>query len=347
MPNPFARAMKVAGDKNAGAILYRLSYWQAKTKIRIGARFYVVMSREEWVAETALTLDTYKRGLAKLVKDGLVEVEHHMRNGLKTAYLRLSDKANEALTQPYFEPENGKGIGAKLHQPVGATMHQTPGENAPTGWCETAPTIISEIKKGDKGDNLVSSELALAPAEAELSGVTGEGISEYTEGTVETMKTVSGKGSGKTVAELLAQAPSKPAAAKPKGKVTTHDLDKAWRESVSQAISGYVPPLTQKQIGMLKHFANACPPGTAEAVLRHVVDNWMDFAVKVQVAAGFKTVPTAPSIDFLLKHVGVGVNLYLEIHTTQPQQEAKVSGKVNAATMKLIALSKSKTAGGA
>jgi len=286
MPNPFARAMTVGGNQNAGAILYRLAYWMRKTKFKIDGEACVVMSRERWMGETALSLDAYKRGLSSLKQDELIIVKHGFHRGIRLAHIRLSERAIRLLS-----PE-GKS----------ATMHQGEEQICAEEGGKSAPAYTTYISEVDKGDNLVSCVQSNAEVDTEAQGYSGKTAIPKQGGNHN-----SGK-SSKLGIEALAQATSKP---HPAESVHMGKLQEAWVDAVSAATDAYVAPLTSKQKGQLKHFVAACPPGTAEKVLRYAVDQWLNFATKVQVEAGWKTVAMSPSLDFLLKHAGIAVNLWL------------------------------------
>jgi len=118
---------------------------------------------------------------------------------------------------------------------------------------------------------------------------------------------------GKSVAQLLADGGS--------GVVTTHKpdsiaaLEAAWRKGVL----GFVPPLTLQARGQLKHFIKACPPGTAEAIVEHVVSDWVGFTSAAKTDAAAFNIPTKPQLGFMLKFAGVAIAMHSK------KNEVKVS----------------------
>lgn len=165
-------------------------YWTKKTKIRVGPHMWVVMSRPQWLSETNLSLDQYKRGLSSLVSAGLVISTKHVRSGVTVAHLRLSEKAVGRLEAPYFDPLGEPDLGVS----VGADSHQPLVQQCTNGGCTSAPTYISkEIKKGDK-------EVSSEPPLAEQIGDAEKGA--------EMVKPV-----GKTIAEIMASAEASKASA--------------------------------------------------------------------------------------------------------------------------------------
>lgn len=127
---------------------------------------------------------------------------------------------------------------------------------------------------------------------------------------------------GKTVAEVIATAP-KPAP--PTKQVAVGSLAAAWRAAVIEHYDCYVAPLTHLQMGQLKHFRNACPPGagTAELVISCVVGSWGDFAAIAATDVDLASEPPRPSIGFLLKCVGTAVNFWLHEQKKADDEAAK------------------------
>ncbi len=92
-----------------------------------------------------------------------------------------------------------------------------------------------------------------------------------------------------------------------KKKKTKPNLALIWASELHVATNKYVAPLTAAQQGQLKHFAKACPEGTAGEVLKKVVRNWGSFANQVMANKGQKQGPLEPQIGYLLTNVGEAV----------------------------------------
>lgn len=99
--------------------------------------------------------------------------------------------------------------------------------------------------------------------------------------------------------------------AKPSGGDTPRSLGFLWLKVVNEVTGEFVPPLTQKQVGQFKHLIARAPEGRASDLLRNAVENWAEFSKRAESAAGLKTSPDRPNVDFLLKHVGVAANMLL------------------------------------
>jgi hypothetical protein len=135
------------------------------------------------------------------------------------------------------------------------------------------------------------------------------------------------KSSGKTVAEVLAESkgssvdvasPSKPL-----------PIATVWRNALIAKKAGFVPALTHKEVGQLKHFEKTCPPGSAVAVLQHAVANWHSFTQEAKTKVGAFGLPEQPVIGFLVKNLGVAVNFWLDAQETQATT-AKMLAKMTA-----------------
>lgn len=128
----------------------------------------------------------------------------------------------------------------------------------------------------------------------------------------------SSEGHDKEVETMKPKQPYSVKDVKPKAAEKLHQPDKVsglestWKAIVAEVYGGFVPAFTTKQRGQMKHFLKACPPGKAVAVLEHCLRGWLGFAKTAETVAGVKGVPARPSVDFLLKHVGVAVNAYLD-----------------------------------
>jgi hypothetical protein len=297
MPNPFARCMRLAGNRTAGAILYRLQYWMAKTKITRGPHKWVAMTREQWMQETCCTLDEYKRGLARLKSAGLIETEHHLFKGRRIAFMRLSDKAQECISAPL-----------------------TAVQNCTTGGCETAPAnkepSVLKVSKG-KGDKKVSSEQPLAKGSFTLPMIPEQGDGKVLSADG------GGRGKVKSVLDVASVVKAKTLLHKPDSVMA---LEFVWKKTLSSELGYHNVVLTKKQIGMLKHFRGKCPEGEAETILAHVLVNWIDFVKDVEQKAGVKTTPAAPKIEFLLQHAWVAVNLAVTSPKSRPTKQEAIPG---------------------
>jgi len=95
-------------------------------------------------------------------------------------------------------------------------------------------------------------------------------------------------------------------------------LEAIWKHGLAGLMESKFIKLTGAEIGQLKHFAKACPPGKADAVLSWAMDNWSLFAKNAEDAAGLKNSPTMPVAGFLLKHANVAMMLWQS--ATEPKK---------------------------
>lgn len=97
-------------------------------------------------------------------------------------------------------------------------------------------------------------------------------------------------------------------------------LETLWRKTCAEVYGGFQPSLTLKHKKQLNDFAKRCPEGEAGSIVEYLVRNWIAFAKTAETKAGLYRVPSEPSIDFLLRNIGIAVNMYL---TTAGEHEAK------------------------
>ena len=117
--------------------------------------------------------------------------------------------------------------------------------------------------------------------------------------------------------------------------VTGQSLSDVWKKNVpkyNKSLVPFMPSLTMKQVGQLKHLAK--PWGNdAGGILLYLVQHWIDYAKFVQNVAGLKVIPKAPSIDFTLKYANEG-KAYWTKHTkviqSSPQVKDLPEGLANA-----------------
>lgn len=279
MPNPLARCIKIAGNKSAGTLLYRLFYWIEKTKIERDGKTWVVMSREQWMADTASTQSEVDRAIATLKRAGLIDAEKHLFGSKMRVFMRPS---------------------ARAHLLKNANTDVL--KYAKTGVLKNEKFLCSsEFKKGEKE---VSGEPPLA---------------EDTEVNVK-------------VSEAVAAMATKKHHHKPD---TVKQLEFVWKETFAEVYQPGLVHLTKKQLGQLKHFLEKCPQGTAAKVMEWAIRNWVEFVKDVETKAGIKTTPSYPSIDFLLKHAWIAVDLAVSEKTPEPEAK-KPAGLLCDKQMQLI-----------
>lgn len=300
MSNIIARAMLAVGSAPAAILLYRLAYWQKRTKYEHEGKTWVVMTREQWRDETGLSEKQHRLALALLREKGFVEHKRRLHFGIQKAWIRLSETGLQALVKRPKGPEHGAQKG-----PTETPQKALPsGPTGPYGNALEGPIICREIEHGDK------KELYSVPKDAG--------------GATDMKKT-------RTVEEILAKGLGKKFS--PKDNTVT-DLEFRWKIRVSDVTGDYVPPLTMKQKGQLKLFLDKCPKGEAGLILETTVDNWIAFSKRVGSDSGVKKTPNKPNIDFLLKYVGTAVSFTRDLSKTTEQEASVVMPKQ---TVQLIA----------
>jgi hypothetical protein len=99
--------IKAGGDSVVGTLLSRIVYWHEPKGIRRSTRhvfrdgvLWIAKTREEWMAETMLSLARYKRAISVLKKKQLIEVRVMRFKGIPMTHIRLlRDNLQQQLNQ--------------------------------------------------------------------------------------------------------------------------------------------------------------------------------------------------------------------------------------------------------
>ncbi|MCO5157894.1 MAG: hypothetical protein M9945_14290 [Aquamicrobium sp.] len=313
MPNPFARCMNVAGSQSAGAILFRLTYWLPKSKIKdASGRRWVSFSRERWMVEAALTEAQVKRGLAQLKQIGVINVQTKLVKGKKASFVTLTDYGQKCISAP-------EQVGQKCKIAPGAVQNcasQNLG-NAPS----IDTTYLSE-GKGSEGNvvSSVTSHAGVYPGKTSGPGKVGSMIRLPPKAKRQGMNAEAAPSKPKSVHDVVAHVKANKMLHKPD---SVSGLSFLWKNLLHEHHGLVATVTTKKELGLLKHFLNKCPPGTAEQAMTAAMLDWIKFAKTVEQQAGVKTSPSKPKLEFLLTHAGVAVNLIGSPSTSKPlNQEA-------------------------
>lgn len=319
MGNPIARAKKVTGSWPAASLLLRIQYWMEKTKIERFGFKWVVMSREAWQEETGCTLSEYKNALSLLVSLNIITAARHKHYGKVATFIRLNDTSDWR-------------------------------SRTPTGWCSRTPInwrSRTPILYKNTSYSIVRyrSEILEVSSEKFLAGknwyqkleekqmlkfkkpVPRNSLPEGEELPQSPLKTPKAvKPSTKPVFKGLTAASAVSVLQAKKTIVTPttdkpSDLGTLWKRTLAEECDIPFIKLTQKQLGMLKHFAAKCPAGEAGKVMKWAILNWITFVKRAeQEAAAFKT-PASPKIEFLLQHAWIAVKLALHVEAPEPKVE--------------------------
>ncbi|MCL4743824.1 MAG: hypothetical protein KJZ83_00265 [Burkholderiaceae bacterium] len=301
------RCVHVAGSPVSGIILYRLSFW--KPTREFNGRLWIAKPYSEIKFETGLSHQQVKDGLSKLRQQGLIQTSQHLFHGKNVMHVLVTNKCTEALKTA--AREDGEDPGQEVSNDTAQCV--SPSTASYTSYMQ------GESQGESQGVSMLT-HASVSPAEKQEGGKEG-------------MVNKDQEKNAATVADALNKF-------KAGGKLHQPDSVKAleyvWKTTIAQELEKYVPQLTSKQYGQLKLFRAKCPAGKAETVLRHVLMNWLEFTKEVESAAGVKTTPLDPNVDFLLKHAGIAVNLFLASQPKKAPQEASSPKKVVAKSVQLI-----------
>jgi len=189
------------------------------------------------------------------------------------------------------------------------------GQEAVIGSGQEARNNNKGVLEGSSGMELNSEPSFATPAATETKKVSGEEEEVKSVGTVKDLEKVH-------KAQMLLHKPDK-----------ASGYGFAWKEALSEATGQFVPNLTKEEIGKLVNLSKKCPSGKTVDVIRFAVKNWSFFAGKAKVDAGLYTIPTAPSIGFLLTHADAAISLAFPVKPQKKHEAPKAVDK----TMQLTA----------
>jgi len=341
MTSPIGRAKQIAGTANAAILLYRIQYWMTKTKITRNGYKWVVMSRDEWLEELAMTQDEYRGAMRRLKDLHIIHTEKHLFKGKVHSFIRLTDEFNNREKETKKERSN-KGVKPAMdsgRNPPNTTGVSSPlldsgknptineGDTTPTASGSNPPIHIdttylykseldkSEIKGVSSGSfpaSAFSSNLKLASEGKEIEKIKDGKTRKIKHENLENPPKQKIENSEKQkagemkVADILQNL---------KGIKHNHRKDSIpqltflWKNLVPELFDVEFIHLTKQQCGMFKHFRDKCPKGEAAKILDWTLNNWIKFVKEVESRMGIKNTPAYPKVDFLLKHTDIAVDL--------------------------------------
>lgn len=273
------RCRELAGDAVTGVLLstiVRAFTQDSPARVNRHGLHWIMKTREDWVADTGLTLDQYRRAIAVLKTKDLVEVRVIRVDGVTRGHVRLLQPIARFLPA-FTEKSSGKGI-------------------------IPFPNSTYSISSKDSRD-CVQVDLAgkvHAPRCVKESGISvpgEEGTGERRErteiGEIQERK----RGWMMKAADVL----------KNRHASATGSLGAYWKSRCALVSDTYQKPLTHKEQGQLKLLQGYLGERT-RPVIAFAVEHWWKFATRAATAAGCAC-PSEPHIGFLLKHHAMAVHL--------------------------------------
>jgi len=290
--------VSIGGDLVVGSLLSQIVYWHrpdknGKSKLRVKrhGHLWIAKTRKKWMQECRLTRKQYIRALSVLKQKGLIEVRVMRFAGKAMSHTRLlTDHLATALQVLWSRsnaPDSAPDVpdGDNPVSPNGTTasslLDTVPPSGSPQQGQPYTDTTFSETTT-----EITNSDGALLVAKEECKKVLTElpGVKLKTNSKA---APTCGLGVGKT------------------------PIGELWQSLMPAPAGGFQVPLTQREQGQLKYFAQGVGEA-AGAVLTYTIANWGHFAFEAKAMAGLSTCPTKPNIGYLLKHRQVAVNLYVQ-----------------------------------
>lgn len=347
-----ARCRKVTGNANAAALLYRIAYWMPKARIVHNGKKWVANSRRTWCDQTSLSLDQYRRAIARLRQLALVETEQHLFAGRNVTHIRLTsrgqrvidgnplEEANSALAEESIPAPANKGTAAQLHIQGDTYTEKRHGVTIQAFAFAHANSF--DFKKavlpGKRKTKTVKTEFTSVPKQEKCSSSIDNGMEPDGEnavlasppgGTMHASPPMKVAEAGSELEDVpCGTHANTQSASSPAGKPRMHPetpavLEKVWRDVFAEIDGDYwIPPFTKKQHALLKQFVTACPPGKASLILGLCMRQWSHFTNVAKQDAGAFGLPGLPTPDFLVKYVTTAVNFGLQEMKRQKENAA-------------------------
>lgn len=280
--------------RNAATLLGQIDFWSKKVTsphpcvVRRDGYVWIAKSREVWCEEIALTFKQLKTVLSVLTRLGVLISERHLHHNRVTAFLRIEeDVRNQGKKGPIDKALEGPN-----------DRHQ----KGPNSWAPEGPNIYLEKEK----EKNISVGFATPPISEKKNKIRkGQKVPNPVCGVAEIP-------SDKTWIKKLDTDRNK--GSKP------GQLELAFKTAWSETYPGeYLTPMTSKQLGQLKQFAAASPPGQASKVIDWCVRNWSIFTSFAEYNHGAFKSPKRPTVGYLLQNVQSAVNGSKE-HTQTPEK---------------------------
>ena len=264
-------------------------------------------SYADLMRDTKFSFKQVKRGLKVLRERRLVLAEQHLFAGKNVCHYKLPERVMN-----WLEGQLDMALEGQLGLYLEGQLDLSP---------EGQLGLASEGQLYNAGTSSgTSSETSLS--EQSLAGLTpipGK-VSEEEDG----MKTV------KSVMDVEAAVKAQKILHKPN---SASGLEFIWKKRVSEITNA--PVVVKKlEFFQLAQFLKLCPPGKAEAVLNHVLDDWIKFVKQCEMMDAATHTPSIPRVGFLLNHVSAAVILAEPPKLTPKKHEAK--GACSGSTVPLV-----------
>ncbi len=335
--------VSITRNANAAMLLYRLVYWQPRSRVTRGGFSWVIKTQEEWAHECHLSVRQVQRAFHTLRRLGLIACERHFWRTILPQWTRLTTEAIHVIsTRALATPDTPDGVSgspktatpSSLREDIRKKSIQEPNE------VDTRANLESNLGKKPqervvpKEQGRATSRRRFRQSESDVGFGFDEGVigqpppvvgeeEETPQGKEES--TLPSRGVASTLRDLLQVSRVSDevmvqmvATAKDAG-----DYERIWRKGVhkywgGRGYFGYLAPRERK---MLRDFVAVCPLGTAAYVLHEVVKGWDSFGGFVKEELQWVKVPKRPDLGWLLFNRNMAVEW-----VARQQQEPTVGG---------------------
>lgn len=259
--------MEACPNPTAALLLQHIIYCSRYAKKERGGHRWFISSYRDWAANTGLSFDQVKRGLAYLRGAGLIVTEQHLSYGRNVSHVRLA------------------------HEVEGGSALPDRGEDAPPEWCKDAPLNGEDQKKDQTQDQTNRAAGHEDKMEIELPWMQGK-AKKAAEVLAANNEKVEKRFSDEGLLAAMDRAEASP---------SRNNLEKLFQVAWVAGGFGYRPDLTKKERGQLTELISACASTELGVYLIvESVKNWNLLAVYLKQIMKSSQPPEKPAPGYIL-----------------------------------------------
>lgn len=308
VPVEMGRCIQVSPSLASGVILYKLMRLISFTKVERDGSAWVTMSQQDWLDETGMTINLFKKGMVELEKEILIVRERHLFLKKTVTYVRPTDKAFELIM---YKSAKECRLDA---QPTGQMYIKPTSEMhvQPTGQLHGVANQNNPVNKPSKNPVLASCSLADGPSAPDPKIIKLFPEEEMKKGS-------SAKGAKNYLANM------------PKVKIGFLQPDKTesmvitWRQGLEERGMENLD-VTNKMWGQFKYLMKIFPKDQGPVILEKILKNWLYFTDEAERKYGALKSPQVPVLGYILKYASAAMTMDVE-ETTKPKPAQSIGPK--------------------
>lgn len=299
--NHLGCCVEITGSSSAAILLFRLLSW--KPELQHEGRKWVARSHADLSYETGLSIRQVQNALVQLKDGGWITTSRHHFAGKNVLHLMVTGKALEAISEAGGRPILGDAIHQNTQIPTCGNLQ------VPTHQKLQVPIEQGKEQGSKQGKTVDLTVSCKPPSPPDNSGDAGK---------INPDNSADPKEEPVKVADILAGAKlKKDVLHKPDSVFGLHH---AWMTARNAEYGKkYHPPMTGKDKGLYKQLITKFGGEKAQKIVSRIIPRWIEFTKDVEQKAGIKTTPSEPVLPFLVKHVGIAIDMvYAKKSPTNP-----------------------------